>query len=147
MSNDIDKELWRIQEQAMDKTASGESVDEAQQSDENEIREYQQLYELLKQQPEIQPPPLLADRVTKHISQRHSRQRASKLLTYLLCSLMALASVIGFFLLLPKSALLTQLSQSIPLPILLAVVFAVCVVVLIQKGLIKTNNKNGPYNH
>ncbi|MHC9511019.1 hypothetical protein [Kangiella sp. M94] len=137
MSNDIDKNVWRIQEQAMDKTVASESAelhkDDLQENDLQELREYQSLYELLEQQPEEQPSPLLADKITKHISRRHSKQRASKLLTYLLCTLMALASVIGFILLLPQSVLLNQLSQSIPLPLLLSALFAVCVVGWMQR--------------
>ena len=137
MSNDIDKNVWRIQEQAMDKAvASGTDdrrEDELQENDLQELREYQSLYELLEQQPEEQPSPLLADKITKHISRRHSKQRASKLLTYLLCTLMALASVIGFILLLPQSVLLNQLSQSIPLPLILSALFAVCVVGWMQR--------------
>lgn len=137
MSNEIDKHLWRIQEQAMDKAvASGTDdrpEDELQENDLQELREYQSLYQLLEQQPEEQPSPLLADKITKHISQRHSKQRASKLLIYVLCTLMALASVIGFILLLPQSVLLNQLSQSIPLPLLLSALSAVCVVGWMQR--------------
>ncbi len=145
MSNDIDKKLWRIQEQAMDKSvASGTDErreDELQENDLQELMEYQNLYQLLAQEPEQQPSPLLADKIRKHISRRHSKQRASKLLIYLLCTLMALASIIGFILLLPQSVLLNQLSQSIPLPLVLSALFAICVVGWVQRQLIKANKK------
>lgn len=137
MSNDIDKNVWHIQEQAMDKSVASESAElgkeDLQENDLQELREYQSLYQLLGQQPEEHPSPLLAGKITKQISRRHSAQRASKLLTYLLCTLMALASVIGFILLLPQSVLLNQLSQSIPLPLLLSALFAVCVVGWMQR--------------
>lgn len=145
MSNDIDKKLWRIQEQAMDKAVASEASDlgkdDLQESDLQELREYQNLYELLEQQPEQQSSPLLADTISKKIRNRNCKQRASKLLIYVLCTLMALASVIGFILLLPQSVLLNQLSQSIPLPLLLSALFAVCVVGWVQQRLIKTNRK------
>lgn len=143
MSNDIDKKLWRIQEQAMDKAVASESADhrenDLQEDDLQEFRKYQHLYELLEQQPEEQPSPLLVDKITKQVSRRHSKQRASKLLTYLLCSLMALAMVIGLVMLLPQSALLNELSQSIPLPLLLSALFASGLVGLTFQRFIERN--------
>ncbi|WP_417446102.1 hypothetical protein [Kangiella sp.] len=133
MSNDIDKKLWRIQEQAMDKAVASEY------SDLEELREYQSLYELLEQQPEEQPSPLLVERITKHISQRHCKQQTSKLLTYLLCSLIAAAMIVGLIMLLPQSALLNKLSQSIPLPLILSALFASGLSGFILRRLIERN--------
>lgn len=133
MSNDIDKKLWRIQEQAMDKSVDGESADL------QELREYQYLYDLLEQQPEEKPSPLLAERITKQISQRHCKQRSGKLLTYLICSLMALAMSIGLVMLLPQSVLLNQLSQSMPLPLILSALLAVGLSGFILRKFIERN--------
>lgn len=146
MSNDIDKKLWRIQEQAMDKIVASELTKGMQESglqkvDLQELREYQNLYELLQQQPEGQPSPLLANAVSKQIKNRHSKQRASKLLTYLFCSLMAVVMIVGLVILLPQSALLHQLSLSIPLPLILTAMFAVSIVGLLQRGLMKRKEK------
>lgn len=124
MNNDIDKKLWRIQEKALKSSASSQSTEELAT-----IEEYQELYQILEQLPDDEPPSVLAQIVTSKIVKRHRKQYASKLFTTGLCLLLVLGLLTGLVLLLPQSTLLAQVSQLIPLPM---VTFALVLVIAIN---------------
>lgn len=130
MSNEIDPTLWAIQEKALKPSASSQSPEE-----QAAINEYQELYQLLEQLPEDQPPSILAQSVTSTITKRHRKQFASKILMVGLCLFLIVGLIMGLILLLPQSELLTQVSQVIPLPMVtLALVFVVAINMIIRRN-------------
>lgn len=115
MSNEIEPTLWAIQEKALKPSASSQSPEE-----QAAINEYQELYQLLEQLPEDQPPSILAQSVTSTITKRHRKQFASKVLIVGLCLLLVIGLVAGLLLLLPQSALFSQFSDSLQIPLIFA---------------------------
>lgn len=121
MSNDIDKNVWRIQEKALKPLAPSQSTEE-----QAAIKEYQELYQLLEHIPAYEPPSVLAQAVSRKIAMRNRKQRTGKALTAGLCLLLVLGLMIGLVLLLPQSTVLAQISESIPLPLLIFSFLGIC---------------------
>ncbi len=130
MSNEIDPTLWAIQEKALKPSASSQSPEE-----QTAINEYQELYQLLQQLPEDQPPSMLAQTVSSTVAKRHRKQYASKLFTAGLCLLLIIGLVTGLILLIPQSLLCSQISKLIPLPMLsVAIVVVIAINMLIRRN-------------
>lgn len=115
MSNEIEPTLWAIQQKALKPSASSQSPEE-----QAAINEYQELYQLLEQLPEDQPPSMLAQTVTSTIVKRHRKQFASKVLIVGLCLFLIVGLVMGLIILLPQSALFSQISGSLQIPLIFA---------------------------
>lgn len=130
MSNEIEPTLWAIQEKALKSSASSQSPEE-----QAAINEYQELYQLLEQLPEDQPPSMLAQTVTSTIVKRHRKQYAGKVLIVGLCLFLIVGLVMGVILLIPQSLLFSQISKLIPLPMLsVAIVVVIAINMLIRRN-------------
>lgn len=109
MSQNIDQKEWLIQERAMDKPVLDNSAETR-----DELEGYRKVYQLLDDAPMSQPPSLLAEGIVKTVTKRKRKQRVIRIIMSALLFAMAIAGVFGLTVLLPQSALLTEVSQAAP---------------------------------
>lgn len=131
MSNEIEPNLWAIQEKALKSSTSSQSAEE-----QAAIKEYQELYQMLEQLPEDEPPSVLAQTVSGTIAKRHRKERAGKVLTAGLCLLLIIGLVSGLVLLLPQSALFSQISGSLQMPLIVVAAGVFGIIGFVLKKLI-----------